>query len=89
MNTSVYPGFHFTQRLGERFPDKVGKLELENYERISRITSNRYDHPKIMEYFNEPKGRAEIYLVSKKDNIIIPTTLDGKMKTALFYTGHP
>jgi hypothetical protein len=89
MNTSPYPGFHFIQRLEERFPDKVGKLELESYERITRITSNRYDHPKIMGYFNELKDRAEVYLVSKENNIIIPTTLNGKMKTVLYYTGHP
>ena len=87
MNLS--PTFHFTQRLNERFEHKGGRIRIEEYERVTPISSNRYDHPKINKWINERKKRNCNYLVSKKNNIVVPVGLDGRMITALWYNGRP
>jgi hypothetical protein len=80
-------GIHFKERLGERFSHKGGRVDINQLELVSSFTPNRYNHPKVQQWLKE--GRAPKYLVSKKHNITIPVSLEGRMITALWYNGRP
>ena len=80
-------GIHFKERLDERFSYKGGEVKLTQLELVSSFTPNRYNHPKVQRWLKE--GRAPKYLVSKKHNIAIPVSLEGRMITALWYYGRP
>jgi hypothetical protein len=75
------PSHHFSERLKERFSKDI--VDLSQFEIVTPFSQNRYEHPRVMKYFN--KRRDCKYLVSKLDNMIIPTTFRGVMLTALYY----
>jgi hypothetical protein len=86
MIAHIHPSDHFQQRFSERFNHKMG-FDHRKVEVVSKFSTNRYDHPKVMQFLQQ--GRAPKYLVSSEHNIVIPVDIRGRMVTALWYHGKP
>lgn len=74
---------HFNVRLSQRFGLTKAGIVDRSFQLITRFSPNRYAHPNVMEYLKRYKTCK--YLVDVKENMIIPTTADGYMITALYY----